>query len=130
MKDRGFLFVRNDNLQIDRLFDELIHHPWSGKTFNPDFDLYETEESYIYEADCPGMTIEDIHLSLSGDTLEIYGERKVQKEYDFGSMHFRERTYGKFYRSIPLSADIDRDTIRADMDRGVLRIYLHKLKDG
>ncbi|MDH5657425.1 MAG: Hsp20/alpha crystallin family protein [Spirochaetia bacterium] len=128
MNQGGFLFIKKDHFQIDRLFDELIHNPWSEKKFHPHADFYETEASYVFEADCPGMTIDDINLTISGDTLEISGERLIRSEIHLGSHHFRERSYGKFYRSLQIPADADRENISAEMNHGVLRVILNKLK--
>ena len=127
MKNRGFLYIRKDAFHIDRLFDELIHHPWHNREFKPFFDLIETADSYIFEADCPGMTIEDIHLSLKGDILEVSGERKIKITLHHGNLHFRERSYGKFLRAIQLPSDSDKDSIRTEMDHGVLRIFIKKM---
>lgn len=127
MKNPGFLNILHDELHIDKLFEELIHIPWRKKEFNPSFDLYETEDYYIFEVDCPGMTMENIHISLKGNAVEVSGERFLQTQMNTRNHHIKERAYGKFIRIIQLPTDVDRDSIKSEMDHGVLRIYLSKL---
>ena len=127
--NQGFLYIRKNDFHIEKLFDELIHFPWSENQFQPHFDLFETSDEYIFEADCPGMTIQDIHLNIRNNLLIISGERTLNSGIDFGNFRFRERMHGKFIRTIELPVDANREDIHAEMNHGVLQVKLMKLKD-
>jgi len=111
---------------VDTLFDELIHHSWGEHPFRPATDFYETIDSYVLEADCPGMSIENMNIYTEDNLLVVAGERSQKPESDRATVHFEERHYGKFIRKIPLPGDIDPDQIEAKLVDGVLSIVLYK----
>lgn len=112
----------------------------------PRMDITEEGDHYAILADLPGLTKEDVHIELSDHgILSITGERKWQykteeppkssqnKERDNKDTikHYTriERSYGQFQRSITLPNDIDRQSIQAKLENGVLHVNLKKLKE-
>lgn len=75
-------------------------------------------------ADLPGMKKEDVKLSLEGDQLILQGERQSSREegQQGSGFYHSERSYGAFYRSIPLPEGIDPQTAKADFKDGVLDV--------
>jgi len=89
---------------------------------SPRVDIFERDGSYVIEADVPGMTREDLHVSLEEGVLTIRGERQQEKREERGRCHRLERSYGSFLRSFTLPGDSDASAISASCQDGQLRI--------
>jgi len=129
-----------------------------GDIFQPRMDITEEGDHYILQADLPGLTKDDVHIELTDHgILNISGERKWQYKTEYplrskskskskfsqnnhedqdkdttsSANHYTriERSYGHFQRSIPLPNDIDRQSIQAKLENGVLHVNLQKLKE-
>jgi HSP20 family protein len=88
----------------------------------PRVDIFERDGAYMIEADVPGMTREDLHVSLEDGVLTIRGERQQEKREERGRCHRLERSYGSFLRSFTLPGDSDASAISASCQDGQLRI--------
>lgn len=90
-------------------------------------DVKDQGDSYLLEAELPGMKKEDIHLDVNDDTLTISAERKAEAEDKDAEGRYvkRERSYGSFCRSFDLTG-IDADNIKAAYVDGILRLTLPK----
>jgi HSP20 family protein len=97
------------------------------KTF-PALNLWENQEGYFLEAECPGLDIENLELTITGNQLTINGERKADYEEDT-TFHRQERGVGKFSRIITLPTEVDPNKIEASLKNGVLTIQLLKAED-
>ena len=95
-------------------------------TFVPPVDVYEDEHNLVLKLEVPGVNEEDLNVSLENDTLMIQGERKFEKEEKEENFHRIERRYGSFFRSFTLPNVVDTENVKADYDKGVLRISLAK----
>ncbi len=76
-------------------------------------------------ADLPGMRKEDIRLSIESDQLVISGERRSSHEEgdrQKGGLWHSERSYGSFYRTVPLAEGVDPSTAQASFKDGVLEV--------
>ncbi|WCR58502.1 Hsp20/alpha crystallin family protein [Wolbachia endosymbiont of Ctenocephalides felis wCfeJ] len=96
----------------------------SGKL--PACGFYETEENYCLSLKLPGISKEDVNISLSGNNLIVKGEKKHNNESESEQHYHRERYYGSFYRSVQLPANVDQDKISANFSDGVLNISIPK----
>ncbi len=118
--------------EIERAFDEF----WSrfegdGFAFPrvsgfavPAVDVVETDKGLEVTVDLPGLEEKDVDIALTEDTLTIRGEKKEEREEKEGNAYLRERSYGAFYRAIPLPAGIDTDKAGATFKNGVLKVVL------
>jgi HSP20 family protein len=70
------------------------------------------------------MTKEDIKVDLEDDSIIIRGERKSEREEDEEGYYRSERSYGSFYRRIPLPSGVDSEEANADFRNGVLEITI------
>jgi HSP20 family protein len=70
----------------------------------------------------PGLTDKDVQVEINDGFVSIQGERKVEHEEDEGGIHRTERSYGMFYRAIPLPEEADTSKARATFENGVLQI--------
>ena len=93
----------------------------------PPVNLQETEDGYVLTAEIPGISPEDIDVSIEGSTVTLSGERKIEFEAGNGtSVHRRERQSGNFRRGFELPSEIDIDSAKATHKNGVLTLRLPK----
>ncbi|VUT25953.1 MAG: Small heat shock protein HSP16.5 [Candidatus Methanolliviera sp. GoM_asphalt] len=97
-------------------------------TVAPYVDVAEKEGNIVVRADIPGVKKEDISVNVKGDMLEIGAERKEDKEEKGEGYIRRERTYGRYYRAIPLSSEVDAEKVNATFEDGVLSIEVPKVE--
>lgn len=106
--------------------------PWfpfgqlEAETFK--LDMKEDEDSYIIEADLPGVKKKDVGLSLACGYLTISVDRKEVAEDDKKTLH-KERRYSHMERSIFL-ADATENGARAKLQNGELTITIPKQRKG
>lgn len=75
-------------------------------------DVMESEDSITITVELPGVSKEDIELMIAEDRLIIKVDTAARR----------------YYKEIPLSAEIDEKNVRATYNNGVLDITLKKLK--
>jgi HSP20 family protein len=92
----------------------------------PAVDVVEHEKEFTVTAELPGLTLNDIDLSVSDNTLTIKGEKKEEKEEKAKNYYMSERKYGSFQRSLPLPHGVNRDKVAARFENGVLSVTLPK----
>lgn len=128
---------------FDELRDDLQHfwdRPWSpllrpfgpplrrlGKSlaeWAPRMDVYEKDGSLVLKADLPGLKREDIEVKLENGDLVVSGERKEEKEVKEEDLYRCERSFGSFYRRIPLDFAVDPKQVVARFADGVLEVKL------
>ena len=117
--------------EIDRVFDSFFgRYPAISKEqegyFVPAIDVEETEKEYIVKAELPGLSKDDIKISLRDNSITIYGERKKEKEEKGKTYHRVEMVYGKFSRTIELPEEIVPDKAKAEYKNGILTVTLPK----
>jgi HSP20 family protein len=97
-----------------------------GQLFSPSFDVRETSDAFILQADVPGVTEKDLDISLTSNRLTISGRRESEEEIK-GETHYRmERSWGSFSRTFTLPTEIDANKVSAELKHGVLMIQLPK----
>jgi HSP20 family protein len=72
------------------------------------------------------MTKDDINVDIEDDQIIIQGERRDERESNEQGFYHTERSYGSFYRSIPLPQGIDAEVANASFNNGVLEITMPK----
>jgi HSP20 family protein len=92
--------------------------------FAPSLDVQETEAGLEIAAELPGMSEQDVELRLEGDLLTLAGEKQAERKQDQGGLHMTERSFGRFQRSFRLPYRPEPEQVRAEFDKGVLRITL------
>ena len=116
---------------LNRVFDSFFRGSESEEdyrsTWTPSVDIKETASEIVMVAELPGMTKNDVRLSVRDNTLEISGEKKQSEESKDSTFHRVERVYGKFYRSFSLPTTIDAAKIKAVFKDGILTMTLPKM---
>jgi HSP20 family protein len=92
----------------------------------PPVDITEDSKEYTVKAELPGLTKENVKVTVEGGVLEITGERKEEKEEKDKKHHRIERSYGSFRRSFTLPEDSSGEKVTADFKDGVLKVHLAK----
>lgn len=119
---------------IDRLFEEPFglwpapSHGLFGK-WGPAVDVYEDKDNVFVEVEIPGMKKEEIEVFMSGEELNIAGERKEEAEYKGAEIYRSERYFGSFHRSIALPTAVDAKRIQAHYRDGVLTVTCPKTEE-
>lgn len=114
-----------------RLFDTFFNEGGQGeevatRSWLPPVDIQETEEGFRLMAELPGLTREDINITLENNVLRLTGERKFEKDVKKESYHRVERSYGSFARSFVLPQQVSSDKVQAAFENGVLTITVPK----
>jgi HSP20 family protein len=95
----------------------------------PPAELKETERAHLLAVELPGLTREDVDLSIDGDTLLVTGHKSEASDDATATYRMSERRYGRFERVFPLPPDVERAGIEARFRDGVLHITLPKHPD-
>ncbi len=93
------------------------------ETFVPAADIWETEDQVILRLDMPGVAKDGVEVKVERDTLNIHGKAPAAPA---GTALYCEQRVGDFQRQFTLSEDLDRESIDAEMDAGVLTIRIGK----
>ena len=94
-----------------------------GAAVFPAINAWTTDDEEVVTAQMPGISPDDIDISITNDVLTISGERYAVQETDL-RYHRRERTNGKFSRSIQLAFPVAADKVSAGYENGVLKVTL------
>ncbi len=94
--------------------------------YTPLFDVKETRDSYVFEADLPGMREEDVAVSITGNRLSVSGNRSYESRDEGENYYTCERGYGHFARAFTLPEGVNTEGIKANLENGVLCISVPK----
>jgi HSP20 family protein len=95
----------------------------------PATNLYETDDSYVLTAELPGVSPDDIEVSIKGTTVSLRGERKIDHGNGDTNIHRLERQSGNFRRAFELPVAVDPDKVEAVHKNGVLMLRLPKAQE-
>jgi HSP20 family protein len=120
--------------QINRAFEEADYprssqqtSMWSGRSW-PTINLYDESNKLVLESEVPGLSEQEIQLSLNQNVLSISGERKVEAPKDY-AIHRQERGAIKFARSVSLPCQVDTEKVAAQVKDGLLTVTMEKAKE-
>jgi HSP20 family protein len=94
----------------------------------PKIDVLRHNGELKIRADLPGMKKDDVKVELTDNSLTLSGERKEEKEEKREGFYRSERSYGSFYRYIPLPEGVKTDTATAEFHDGVLEVKMQAPK--
>jgi HSP20 family protein len=90
--------------------------------WRPVVDVAREKGKLLVHAELPGLKKEDVKVTITGDLLEIAGERKLETEEKRNGWVHTERNYGTFYRAIALPEGTSAEKATAEFADGVLEI--------
>jgi HSP20 family protein len=92
--------------------------------WTPVVEVRKCNGELVVSAELPGIRKDDVKVELTGEALVIHGERKSEHTEDHNGYHRTERTYGHFYRTIPLPEGARTDQVKAELTNGVLKVSI------
>jgi HSP20 family protein len=118
-------------LSIMRRLSEEMDHAFArslgaGRGFHdtgmwsPAVDIRQKDGYLEISAELPGLGKDDVRVECAGEGIVIQGEKKQEHETDEGGWHRTERSYGQFYRMIPLPEGANAEQAKAEFKDGVL----------
>jgi len=135
-----FAFMRRFSEEMDRLFEDFgFGRGWvapgfergldqlgalAGTAWAPQVEVLQRDNELIIRADLPGMTKDDVKVDIADNAVVIRGERKSEREENEKGYYRSERSYGSFYRRIPLPSGVNAEEANADFRNGVLEITM------
>jgi HSP20 family protein len=120
--DSPFAFMRRFNDEMDRLFQGF--GKGGPSIWSPQIEVFERGGELVVCADLPGMTKDDVQVDITHNAIVIRGERRSEREEEEEGYYRTERSYGSFYRTIPLADGVDTEKAEATFRNGVLEITM------
>jgi HSP20 family protein len=116
-----FSWMREMTREMDRVLrgGTALTDGWA-----PTVDIQQCNGTLTVTAELPGLQKEEVKVEITDEALIIEGERKREHKEDHEGYHRWERSYGHFYRSIPLPEGAKTDQAKAELDNGVLKVSM------
>ncbi len=116
--------------EIDRVFDSSPNASTAAaQTFAPAIDVLENGENTVLVAELPGVSKEDVKITLENDVVTIRGSRKSNALPEKAQWIRSEIRAGDFARSVRLPKGVDAAKISAEITNGILKIVLPKAEE-
>ncbi len=121
--------------ELNRIFDRFFNHGIVDdndlriSTWYPSVDITERDDAYVMKAELPGVSKNDMKITLKDGLLTIHGEKKKETEEKDKNYFCGERHYGTFQRTFTLPSKVCEDTIEANFNNGVLTIEIPKAEE-
>ena len=110
MDNRNWLSPFHNNFWGDRFFNQLVPKSFTDffrtGNFGPSIDLQETDSEIVLQADLPGVSREDLDITVDENVVYLKGETKRDETREEKGYHLTERRYGSFQRTIPLPTEV------------------------
>lgn len=94
----------------------------------PKLDVIDRDDEVLVKAEIPGVSKEDLEISLTGNIITIKGETRREEKEEKGDYYRCEISHGAFSRSVSLPVDVDESRAKTSMKDGVLEIVLPKVE--
>ncbi len=128
----GFPLFHRLSRELDAMFDRFgMERPMFAelpKPWTPDVEVVTKDNMLKVKIDLPGLKKEEVTVEMLENNLIVRGERKQEKEEKKEGFFRTERTYGSFYRSLPLPEGVNPELAKAAMHDGVLEITMPMVK--
>lgn len=109
----------------EELVENKVEPKFPRRTVNPRVDIFETKDSIVIRANMPGVTEENVNVTLEKDLLTIDGE-VLYDQMDGYKQVYGEQRIRNYRRRFTLTDKVDRDAIEAKLNNGVLTLVLSK----
>lgn len=119
--------------EVERMFRQAFggrgETPAATGAWSPALDVEETEEGFVLHVELPGVTADDVEVSLEDDVLTITGERGFYTDKAAEGFRRIERRFGRFHRAIRLPDRVDVNAVEASYRDGLLTITVPKAEE-
>ena len=133
-----FSFMRRFAEEMDNLFEDInFRRDWLAPVlgselgagiWSPQVEMLQRNGELIVRADLPGLTKDDVKVEITDNAIAIEGERHGEKEEKQEGFYRSERSYGKFYRRLPIPEGVDVKDAEATFQNGVLEVKMKASK--
>jgi HSP20 family protein len=114
---------------LDSFFVRTSVAPAADATRAPAMDISESDSAYTVTLDVPGLTREQLKVSVEGKRVSIEAAASSEEEVKHGDgvrALYRERSTRRYARSFTLPVEVDQDSSQAKLENGVLSLTLAK----
>ena len=121
--------------ELNRIFDNFFRGDVAEpadmlrSTWAPSVDIRERDNDYLVNVELPGVSKDDVKITLQDNILTVRGEKNQEKESKESKYHRVERVYGSFQRSFALPAAVKAEKIDASYKDGILTVSLPKAEE-
>ena len=125
------LVTRRNQDFMPTLFNELMN--WNDTTYStPRMNIMETKDNYKLELCIPGLTKEDVKLSIDAEgnlVVEMVKENNSEKKENKEEMRYLRHEFSveHFRQTVMLPEDIHKEQISAKVENGILDIVIPKV---
>ena len=135
-----FQMLRRMTEEMDRAFERMFDDVGVGRRslapppagsepsaigfWAPRIEAFQNDDKFIVRAELPGLKKDDVEVNVTDEAITIQGHRQEEQERKQEGFYHSERSYGSFYRAIPLPDGVIADTAEASFKDGVLEIRL------
>lgn len=95
----------------------------------PAFNVWADENGAVVTSELPGVTLQDLEITVSGRNIGIRGTRSEEEPGENRRSTRRERPAGAFERTIQMGFQIDAEKVEAKLANGVLEISLPRAEN-
>lgn len=130
-----FSEMENLQKQMNQLFDFSLSRNLFGDNtllggqWSPAIDVYDSKDNVLVKVDLPGLTKDEIEVSIQDNNLILKGEKRKDTEVKEENYYKTERFYGSFYRTVPLPSAVDQAKVESSYKDGVLTLELPKKEE-
>ncbi len=127
--------VLNMQREINKMFDTFFRGSEQEESallpsiWSPATDIAEHDNEYVVKVELPGVSKDEVKITMEENVLTIRGEKKQEKESKNSSFHRVERSYGAFQRCFTLPTNVRAEKIDASFNNGMLSIVLPKSEE-
>ncbi|MFL5606185.1 MAG: Hsp20/alpha crystallin family protein [Gemmatimonadaceae bacterium] len=100
-----------------------------GQAWTPQIETFRRGDKLVVRADLPGLNKDDVNVEIENGVLSISGERREQHEENRDGYYRSERSYGQFYRALPIPEGVSDEQCEATFKDGVLEVTLPAPKE-
>jgi len=125
-----FSLMRRFGEDMEQLFDEFGLGRLTPRGFDqmaawtPQVEVLQRDKEFVIRADLPGINKDNVKIELGDDSIVLSGERQEERKEEREGFLRTERSYGSFYREIPVPPNVDTSKATATFRDGVLEITM------
>lgn len=108
--------------QLNRMLAQTVSS--SSSVDFPPLNIWTSQDGAVVTAEIPGVSHENIDISVVNRTLTLRGSREAEQLADGETHHRRERGFGQFARTIELPFNVNANGVEAKFCKGILTITL------
>lgn len=94
------------------------------KAWTPTVDIQTVNGNLVVTAELPGLKKDEVKVTTTDTALILEGERKLEHKEEEEGFYRYERSYGNFYRAIPLPEGAKAELTKAELTEGVLKVTI------